>query len=558
MLSKNLKRLAAAVLCAAVLMTFPACQEDPEGSIVANKDMDKLISQGAASDDASRVDAGELITKAQETETYATTINSQNLGVKVEVNAQVDVPGVDKLSIYRVRQKPIDQEFLDKVRAELCGDVTLYDGKALGVRTKQDIERDINFYRQSIEDYTAQEKEALNDPGIPEDQRRTEEEINASIEQYRQEVQESIDELQQEYETAPTEVNFADYPTDYKIHTYRELYEADPESYESGLELWDEEGDAKFDSASDGSDGHYRRLLVQNNADYSNKIAYSDNLKFYRHMNGVMVENTALEPELSPREMGITTAFENFWSEKGVPTPVITNRYVFDPDDTFKPLDKTDISFSEEEAKAKAEELLSKLGLADFKFSKGGKYSELLSGDTGDGADFLYDVVYILRYTRELDGVQLTQSSGAKFVIGADDSNPNRKQMWPGESVEIRINDRGIIGFQYNAPLEITETVVEGTSLKSFDEIKAVFEQMVPMVLADSDYEFKADIDRVRLSYSRISEKDSFDTGLVVPVWSFEGKVSASSEGYQMYESSGTVIAINAIDGSVIDANLGY
>lgn len=557
MLSKSLKRLAAAVLCGAVLMTTAACQEDPEGSIVANKDMDKLISQGAASDDASRVDAGELISKAQETETYTTTLDNPNLGVKVEVNAQVDVPGVDKLSIYRVRQKPIDQELLDKVRAELCGDVTLYDGRALGVQTKKDIENDINFLRQSIEEYTAQEKEALNDPDIPEDQRRTEEEINASIEQYRQEIQGQIDERQKEYEAAPTEVNFADYPTDYKIHTYGELYEADPESYESGLELWDEEGDAKFDSASDGSDGHYRRLLVQNNADYSNKIAYSDNLKFYRHMNGVMVENTALEPDLSPREMGITTDFESFWSEKGVPTPVITNSYVFSPENTFKPMDRTDISFSEEEAKVKAEELLNKLGLADFRFSEGGRFSELLDG-TDEDADFLYDVVYLLRYTRELDGVQLTQSSGAKFVIGADDSNPNRKQMWPGESVEIRINDRGIIGFQYNAPLEITETVVEGTSLKSFDEIKAVFEQMVPMVLADSDYEFKADIDRVRLSYSRISEKDSFDTGLVVPVWSFEGKVSASSEGYRMYESSGTVIAINAIDGSVIDADLGY
>lgn len=558
MLNRKLKRLTAAVLCGAMLFTLPACQEDPEGSIVANKDMDKLISQGAASADESRVDAEELINDAQETETYQTTIENENLGVTVSVNAQVDVPQVDKLSIYRVRQKPIDQEFLDKVRAELCGDVALYDGKALGVRTKKDIENDINFLRQSIEDYAAQEKQWLNDPDIPEDERPTEEEVNAEIERYRQEIQGDIDECQKEYETAPTEINFADYPTDYKIHTYRELYEADPDRYESELCLWDDEGDAIFDSASDGSDGHYRRLLVQNNADYSNKIAYSDNLKFYRHMNGVMVENTALEPELTPRDMGLTQDFESFWSEKGVPTPVITNRYVLSPDFTFKPIDKTDISFTEEEARTKAEELLNKLGLTDFKFSGGGKFSELLGGDEEGEADFLYDVCYLLRYTREIDGVQLTQSSGEKFVIGADSSNPNRKQMWPGESVEIRINDRGIIGFQYNAPLEITKTVVEGTSLKPFEEVKGIFEQMVPMVLADSDYEFKAQVDRVRLSYSRISEKDSFDTGLVVPVWSFEGKASAYSEEYLMYENSGTLLAINAIDGSVIDANLGY
>ena len=130
--------------------------------------------------------------------------------------------------------------------------------------------------------------------------------------------------------------------------------------------------------------------------------------------------------------------------------------------------------------------------------------------------------------------------------------------MWPGESIEIRINDRGIVGFQYNAPLEITETVVEGTSLKTFDEVKGTFEQMLPMLLAEEDFEVTAKVDRVRLSYSRISEKDSFDTGLVVPVWSFEGETQAYFNGYPMYDRKGTLMAINAIDGSVIDADLGY
>ena len=554
---QKLKRLIAGALCGAMLLALPACQEDPEGSIVANKDMDKLISQGAESGGESRVDAGELIEDAKKTETYKTTLDSPNLKVKAEVDAQVELPEVEKLSIYRVKQKPFTQEFLDKVRAELCGDVELFDGKALSVRTKKDIEREINFLRQSVEDYTAQERQLLKDPNLPEEHRPTEEEVNASIEEYRQMTQSDIDERQQEYEAAPDEVNFADYPTDYKIHLYRELYESDPESYESGLTLHDEEGDAIFDAASDGSDGHYRMLVVQNNADYSNKIAYSDNLGFYKHMSGVMVEDTMLDYTLTPRELGLTQDYEGFWKEKGVPSPVITNNYVLEEGFTFKPIDKTEISFTQEEAQAKAEELLGRLGLTDFKFSQGGKYSELLSGEDEE-ADFLYDVLYVLRYTRELEGVQLTQSSGAKFVIGQDTSNPNRKQMWPGESIEIRINDRGIVGFQYNAPLEITETVVEGTSLKTFDEVKGTFEQMLPMLLAEEDFEVTAKVDRVRLSYSRISEKDSFDTGLVVPVWSFEGETQAYFNGYPMYDRKGTLMAINAIDGSVIDADLGY
>ena len=91
MLSEKLRRLMAGALCGAMLFTLPACQEDPEGSIVANKDMDKLISQGAESGGESRVDAGELIEDAKKTETYKTTLDSPNLKVKAEVDA--GVPG---------------------------------------------------------------------------------------------------------------------------------------------------------------------------------------------------------------------------------------------------------------------------------------------------------------------------------------------------------------------------------------------------------------------------------------------------------------------------------
>ena len=60
------------------------------------------------------------------------------------------------------------------------------------------------------------------------------------------------------------------------------------------------------------------------------------------------------------------------------------------------------------------------------------------------------------------------------------------------------------------------------------------------------------------LSYSRISEKDRFDTGLVVPVWGFRGTRKEVYEGNAMNPVYYTQMAINAIDGSIIDAALGY
>lgn len=64
--------------------------------------------------------------------------------------------------------------------------------------------------------------------------------------------------------------------------------------------------------------------------------------------------------------------------------------------------------------------------------------------------------------------------------------------------------------------------------MKNFDEVKDIFEQMAITMNAvnseeASDGNVTIDIDSVKLRYTRISEKDSFDTGLLVPVWDFIG-----------------------------------
>ena len=116
----------------------------------------------------------------------------------------------------------------------------------------------------------------------------------------------------------------------------------------------------------------------------------------------------------------------------------------------------------------------------------------------------------------------------------------------------------GIVWLDWNAPVEITETVVDKTAMKPFSEICGIFERMMPMIAAppeQSDIPTEINIDRVTLSYSRISEKDSFDTGLIVPVWGFIG----TQKSYNYLEKTpGVQLAVNAIDGSVIDSALGY
>ena len=127
--------------------------------------------------------------------------------------------------------------------------------------------------------------------------------------------------------------------------------------------------------------------------------------------------------------------------------------------------------------------------------------------------------------------------------------------------IQFRINDSGIVGFDYNAPLQTVETVVDHAALKSFDEVKSTFESMVVVMnaqdtkLSDEKSSVTIKIDRVILGYARISEANSYDTGLLVPVWDFKGTVTDSLGGNTSY---GSVMTINAIDGTIIDRTLGY
>lgn len=127
------------------------------------------------------------------------------------------------------------------------------------------------------------------------------------------------------------------------------------------------------------------------------------------------------------------------------------------------------------------------------------------------------------------------------------------KKVWPIEEIAIQVTDDGIIGVDYASPIETVDTVVEGATLKQFDEIKGIFENMVVAMYADEELKREIKVDSVKLGYAIISEEGTFDTGLLVPVWDFNGTVNDSG---RIDETS--IMTINAIDGTVIDRGLGY
>lgn len=205
-------------------------------------------------------------------------------------------------------------------------------------------------------------------------------------------------------------------------------------------------------------------------------------------------------------------------------------------------------------------EFLGKIGLNDYACFEKNRYAQMQSDD---GKEIGYRNVYRFLCLRKLDNVFVNNQAGFKLTDGWQGSDYVKK-MWESEAVAIAVNDSGIVAFYYLSPLSIDDTVVEKSSIKSFDEIKSTFEQMVVVENAtdaekgEERQKVSIKVTDVKLVYTRISEKDSFDTGLVVPVWDFEGTVKDELYDKTGESKTGTILSINAIDGSVINRELGY
>ncbi|MCM1498768.1 MAG: DUF6034 family protein [Clostridium sp.] len=518
------KRRIAALLLAAV-MGLTACAKNPESSVVKNKNMDNMIAkaQESGEDVSDYADVAKEV--ADHAQSYVNTVEDASLGVSVNIDADVVIPETTALSVYRVTQKKIDQAFLDRVKEVLAPDTAWYEGQVLETETKASLAECIQGYKDMIAE--------VRDSGNSEEYK----------ESYIAEYEEGLARVEAEYENAPADINLLDYPSDGQICSVQDKYNQDPDNeYWSWLYQLTPEAEAFF-GINDAADGDYVSLFMQNNADYGNCLRYKRNKKGYEFTSAVVVDDGIVEDSAENTDGSPITA--DMFPSRDFEGMV------------FEKISGEEATISEEEARQQADSLLGQLGLSDYQMLKGGRYYELPRMDWLEKEDnvYFYRDVYEFQYMRNIDGVFVDNSAGTKLV---DEWRGDSyvKQMWDGEAVIVFVNDTGIVGFKYCSPLSVDETVVEKSSLKSFEEIKAVFEKMILIQNASTEDGEKVsiDIDTVELVYARLSEKDRFDSGILVPIWNFKG-TKVDEYGY---ETTGSIMSINAIDGSVIDWSIGY
>lgn len=513
----KLKKLYAAALS---LLMMTGCAENPDSDIIIHKDMEKLINEAQQTGE-SKAEVADL----QKNSRYTADFANESLQVKVHADAEVEIPDIDKLSMYRVQQRRFTQEDCDRVRAALMGDSPLTDcTQLMQIRTKAQLEEIITEHRQMLAD---EKQRIASDP----DYAALVEQNNADTPA---DMQRRIDAFQAEYEAAPDIIDYTAYASDGKLE--KNADKIAQEQNENGF--WHSycstiaDGDTLWVCSQDGT----AMLHTQNTDSYSNVMWFSKSPVGYENCG---VYNVELLPM---NELSVST-------------------------NDFEPLPDETANLSREDAEAQAKAFLSKIGAENFICREGERLTSFENLTVQKHTNFRekeksYARTYwVLRYYRSVRGAPVEQPSGTKKSESTE-QNDYKEKTWPAEVIELRINDSGIVRMQWNAPLEITETVVENAAVKPFSEITAACEKMLPMTATNEMSGLQTDIqiDRVTLSYSRISEKDDFDKGLIVPVWAFYGTRKVTGEEYydEHLSFSGVQLALNAIDASVIDAKLGY
>lgn len=226
--------------------------------------------------------------------------------------------------------------------------------------------------------------------------------------------------------------------------------------------------------------------------------------------------------------------------------------------------------FSETEAIEKGNTLIAELGLTDVvcdqiipvTFSDA-QYvvAEQSDADAAIGIASESKAGYRMQYVRTLDGCPI----GYTGVMGAA-VDESYSKAWPYETIEICVTNEGIVYFKWSAPTDEPELTLKDTQLMHFDEIVSVFERMIMVkyayfqnAIADgADIHATIRIDQVKLTLMRIRAKNSQDDGLLIPVWDFYGTVTIANNGDETTMKRTILLSLNAIDGSLIDRELGY
>ena len=270
---KNLcLKISSAVVCTLMIISFVSCQKSPEVSLVVNKSLDNLIKEAGMCDEG-KVYISDII--SEQYDAYKTVISNRNLGVNVNVDAKVDIPKVESISLIRVEQERFSQETIDIIKNELVENIKLYDGSVLDIETKTDIAASMAKVKNQIE-------------YIKTNSNYSKEQKNEMTELHQKE----LNKLSERYSSAPEKIILTEYPSDGQICTVSEKFEMDKSNeFYSHRNTFIPDGEVMYE-VSDGDNDEYISIYLQNDEKKGTRFTYRKAPLYYEN-------NDSITPEYS-------------------------------------------------------------------------------------------------------------------------------------------------------------------------------------------------------------------------------------------------------------------
>lgn len=271
----------------------------------------------------------------------------------------------------------------------------------------------------------------------------------------------------------------------------------------------------------------------------------------------------------------------SIWNNLG---DFFTNASIIREDYKYRDYDIPLPEASKEEAVAEGNALMQELGFDNFALVDVQQWSPQLPKDNG---------VWRLYYAPSVNGFPV---SGARqdttqthdgtvyqdcwywCYAASEESNPDTVA-WELENIYLDVGKDGILSFDWTAPSTQPMVQQAQSALLPFEEIASIADTMLPEVIQGPDgrvlvevdqyngFETRMDVDitKVSLSLMRIRDKGSLQ-GTIVPVWDFWGTsdwydAEPNAYGYQekgMNYEYQPMLTLNAVDGTVVDRQLGY
>lgn len=224
------------------------------------------------------------------------------------------------------------------------------------------------------------------------------------------------------------------------------------------------------------------------------------------------------------------------------------------------------------EAKQKVQDLLNAAGVEDMMCTAAFVIDDHGTGHVDDYTGAASDFAFKLFYTRSVNGVPVMPTS--EF---AQNNRENNDFTWIYENLEVIVTEGGIVDFSWHSPCDVSEVVADNTVIIDFDEAAEIFEANMKIFYEEriNMYGYNSveiDIDSINLGLLRIKQLNTEEqmAGLYVPVWVFYGTAKQTlsypdgythvgyDHGCDFPDKPYIVFAINAINGSVIDVEVGY